>query len=293
MAKNNTELATKLEGKANGHGKPLTVAEQVRHALDKMKDQVALALPKHLTPDRLLRIALTTIRTNPKLLECSIESLLAAVMQSAQLGLEPNLLGQCYFVPYWNKRKNCNEVQFQIGYQGLIALARRSGMLVSIAASPIYENDKFKWVRGFDERLEHEPAMTHSGKAVAYYAYAILKDGGRQADLMTAEKVEDIRQRSKAKDSGPWVTDYEEMAKKTVLRRLCKLLPLSVEVMSTIKVDEEKEFASATAIELSPQQLGTSEQSLLPEPEAELTIDVTAQQEAASEPIHDENGEVI
>lgn len=252
MAKNIQDLKAKAQA-VNGNGstevavaesKPKTVAQQVHEALDKLKPQLAVALPKHITADRLARIALTTIRTTPALMECSIESLLASIMQAAQLGLEPGLLGQCYLVPYWNSKKGMKEAQFIIGYKGLLSLARRSGDIASIAAEAIYSNDTFKYRKGFEEVLEHEPNFKDRGELIAFYAYATTKDGGRYATVMTKQDIEKIRTRSKAKDNGPWVTDYEEMGKKTALRRLTKYLPMSVEISETVRKDEQLEFGN-------------------------------------------------
>lgn len=180
-------------------------------------NEIRTALPKHLTAERLARIALTTIRTNPKLLECSLPSLLAAIMQSAQLGLEPGLLGHAYFVPFRNNKTGQSEIQFIIGYKGLIDLARRSGDIVTIASGAIYANDKFHYKKGYDEVLEHEPNFQNRGELIGVYAYATTKDGGRYGDVMTLEEVNKIKARSKAKDFGPWVSDFEEMAKKPCL----------------------------------------------------------------------------
>lgn len=264
MATNSSELMAKMEApKANGNGKALSVADQVAQYLSRseVKQQLAMAVPKHFTGDRLARIALTTIRTTPQLLECTVPSLVAATMQAAQLGLEPGLLGHCYFVPF-NKNiapkgqppKWIKEVQFIAGYKGLIDLARRTGSIVTVAAEAIYSNDKFVYRKGFEEVLEHEPNFDNRGECIGFYAYATTKDGGRYASVMTMGDVEKIRQRSKAKDSGPWVTDFEEMGKKTVLRRLCKYLPMSIEIAQTIRADEEREYGDlpvGSSIELN------------------------------------------
>ena len=244
----------------NGAEKPLTVADQVGAylATEAMRRQIATALPKHLTPERLSRIALTTIRTTPKLMECTIESLLGAIMQAAQLGLEPGILGHCYFVPF-NKNiapkgapaKWVKEVTFIIGYRGLIDLARRSGQITTIASYPIYSKDKFECVYGFEQKLFHEPSFEDRGELIGFYSYAITKDGGKFADVMSLDEVKRIRDRSKSKDNGPWVTDFEEMGRKTVLRRMSKYLPMAIEWQTLAREDEEKEFGDATAIELN------------------------------------------
>lgn len=250
MARTN-EVLEKVVAKSNGEaGKPLTLGDQLKVYLSKpeVMNEIRTALPKHLTAERLARIALTTIRTNPKLLECSLPSLLAAIMQSAQLGLEPGLLGHAYFVPFRNNKTGQSEIQFIIGYKGLIDLARRSGDIVTIASGAIYANDKFHYKKGYEEVLEHEPNFQNRGELIGVYAYATTKDGGRYGDVMTLEEVNRIKARSKAKDFGPWVTDFEEMAKKTVLRRLAKYLPLSIEINTKILEDEQKEFSDATEI---------------------------------------------
>ena len=258
MAKDNQQLLAKM----NGNGateKPVTVADQVGAYLntEAMRRQIATALPKHLTPERLSRIALTTIRTTPALTQCTIESLLGAIMQAAQLGLEPGILGHCYFVPF-NKNAGTKsnphwvkEVTFIIGYRGLIDLARRSGQITTIASYPIYSKDKFECVYGFEQKLFHEPSFGDRGELIGFYSYAITKDGGKFADVMSLDEVKKIRDRSKSKDNGPWVTDFEEMGRKTVLRRMCKYLPMSVEWQTLTREDEEKEFGDATAIELN------------------------------------------
>lgn len=285
MAKNNNELLAKVEQKQNGGGKPLSVVEQVGAYLsnDKVKKEIALALPRHITADRLSRVALTTIKNTPTLLECSVASLMSAVMQSAQLGLEPGVLGHVYFVPFFNKNKGCKEVQFILGYKGLIELARRSKEIISISASEIYSNDTFEYKKGFEETLNHIPNFLDRGELIGFYAYAITKDGGRIAEVMTKADVEKIRNRSQAARSGfsPWSTDYEMMGRKTVIKRLCKYLPLSIEVQEKIQFDEDKEFKDATSIELNlgEQKLATSIDWTQAKQEAEQIEKVQASEE--------------
>lgn len=260
MAKNNQELITKMgNGNGNGEHKPLTIGDQVATYLKRPEviADIRNALPSHLTPERLGRICLTTIRTTPQLMECTLPSLIAAIMQSAQLGLEPGILGHAYFVPFNKKVKGpagekwVKEVQFIIGYKGLLDLARRAGGIVSIGAGAIYSGDKFIYRKGFNEVLEHEPNFQDRGELAGFYAYATTSDGGRYADVMTLTEVNKIRDRSKAKDSGPWVTDFEEMGKKTVLRRMCKYLPMSVEDATKIREDEEREFSEKPSFQIS------------------------------------------
>lgn len=266
MAKNNTELAKAIEAKNGNHlptEKPETPADSIGRYLQRpdVIAQIGSAVPKHITPERLARVALTTIRTNPTLLECTIPSLMAVIMQGAQLGLEFGPLGHAYAVPFNRKIKGKNgepdrwvrDVQFIIGYKGLLALARRSGEIKEIAAHPIYEHDKFQVRYGFESTLEHTPNFENRGKLIGFYAYAMTTDGGRYCDVMTIEEVNAIKGRSEAgkKDYGPWVSDYEQMGRKTVLRRLCKFLPLTIEAAEAVADDDVRQFGDATAIELN------------------------------------------
>lgn len=203
-----------------------------------IKKQLQRAIPKHLTVDRLLRTSMTAIRTNPKLLQCTQQSLLACVMGCAALGLEPEpFLGQAYLVPYKRNFKDANgkwhsqmEAQLIPGYRGYISLARRTGEVQSVSAQVVYENDRFDLKFGLHETLDHEPAEGDRGAVKGAYVIFRYKDGSYSFDYMSRADIDKIRERSKAKESGPWVTDYEEMAKKTVIRRHVKLAPLSVEL---------------------------------------------------------------
>jgi len=194
-------------------------------------------------------VVLTTVQQNPKLLDCTQESFLGAIMQCAQLGLQPDgLIGSAYIIPYGKV------ATLLIGYKGLVDLARRSGQISTIYAVPVHENDDFKYQLGTDPGISHIPAETDAGKFTHVYAVAKLKDGGLQFEVMTKEQVEKIRARSKAKDSGPWQTDYEEMAKKTVLRRLCKLLPTSTEdnrLQKAVSLDELAEIGKPQPIDIT------------------------------------------
>ena len=249
MTKNQRDLGTALANRANGNGNggvPATnPANTIAAYLKKMEGEIARALPKHISPERMTRIALTTIRTNPQLLQCSIPSLLAAVMQASQLGLEPGLIGHCYFVPFNNTKTGQKEVQFIIGYKGMIDLARRSGNIKSISAHEVYENDLIDLVYGLEEKLTHVPwfmrkdqKFESGGKIIGAYMIAKFNDGGHYIHYMPIEEIEAHRKRSKAANNGPWVTDYVEMCKKTVVRAGWKWLPISIEIANTIHKDE-------------------------------------------------------
>lgn len=216
---------------------------EIQTLLNKMKDEFRKVLPETIKPDRLIRIALTEMRMNPRLFDASKESLLGALMVSAQLGLEPGTLGYCYLVPYQNKKTGQLEIQFQLGYKGILELVRRSGQVENIEARVVYEKDKFDFEYGLTPKLVHKPALKERGKPVAVYAIARFKSGATAFDIMSVDEIESIRKRSKSPDYGPWQTDWEAMAKKVIIKRLCKYLPLSVEVQKGLAVDETTKVA--------------------------------------------------
>lgn len=205
--------------------------ENVKALLEKAAPSIAAVLPKHLTVERLTKVALSATARTPALLACSPHSLVRAVMQGAELGLEVGgLLGEAYLVPFKDT------IQLIVGYRGLVKLARQSGALTSIEAYTVHARDVFELEYGLEPKLVHKPFLTGDrGDVVAVYAIARFKDGGRQVDVMTAAEVEAVRDRSAAAKSGPWVTDYAEMSKKTVVRRLCKYLPLSPELARALE----------------------------------------------------------
>jgi recombination protein RecT len=225
--------------------------QTLKAMLERMKPALAAVLPKHVTADRMLKVVLSATARQPKLLECSATSIVRSVMQAGELGLEVGgLLGEAYLVPYNNKVEDENgrtrwEKQAQCipGYKGLIKLARQSGQIASIIAVVVYSEDKFR-VLPAEDRIEHEPDLLGEREdedIVAVYAIARFREGGQQIDYMTLAEVNKIRARSKSSESGPWVTDFAEMARKTVVRRLCKYLPLSAELAQAIELDNEHE----------------------------------------------------
>ena len=216
----------------------------VRNLLEKCKSQIAMALPKHMTPDRMMRVAMTEIQKTPALLDCSPVSLVAAVIQASQLGLEIGVLGQAYLVPFKGS------VTLIPGYRGLVQLARRSGEIVSIEARIVHAKDLFSVAYGLTPDLTHKPWMPTPdekvtkegpGPVLCAYACARFKDGGYQFEVMSLRELDAIKNRSKAVSSGPWVTDTEEMYRKTVTRRLCKWLPASIELARALELDNNAE----------------------------------------------------
>jgi recombination protein RecT len=218
----------------------------VAQFFDANKNALAAVLPKHMTPDRMMKIALQAIRSVPQLLECTTESLFGAVVQCAQLGLEPNTtLGQAYLIPFRNKRENRTDVQMIIGYKGLIDLARRSGQIISIAAHAVRENDEFEFAYGLTEKLSHRPAMRDRGEIIAFYAVAQLVGGGHAYEVMSREDVDSIKANSQSRGQwGPWKDHYEEMGRKTAIRRLSKYLPLSIEFSTAVSIDSKSDTDS-------------------------------------------------
>ena len=213
--------------------KPKTLAQFIEH----MKPEIQRALPKHMDADRIARIALTTLRSNPKLQSCDGRSFLAALMQSSQLGLEPNTpLGEAYIIPYGK------EASFQVGYKGLLSLAHRTGEYRTIYAMEVYENDQFKYGYGLDPFLVHMPDDDPEGEPIAYYAVYHLVNGGKEFRVWTTAKVKKhAMQYSQAFQKGwtsPWKTDFDSMAKKTVLKDLLKFAPKSIEFARAISMDE-------------------------------------------------------
>ena len=224
--------------------RPMNPYQNIQDLFKRMAPEIEKVLPKHIKSDHLLRVALTEIRKNPKLLECSSQSLLGALMLAAQLGLEPGILGHAYLIPYYNSKTRSTEVQFQIGYKGYIDLVRRSGELQTLDVHEVCRNDEFEYEYGLTPKLMHRPALENRGDPYCYYAIAKLKDGGFSYLVMSIQDVEKFRKRSKSPDSGPWVTDYDAMAKKTVIKQLAKYLPLSTEIQTQIMQDEvtKKEY---------------------------------------------------
>lgn len=227
------------------------MAEQQKTAVDKpkksvqdlikqMMPEIRKALPATITPERFTRIVLSAISVTPQLANCTPKSLLGAMMTAAQLGMEVNTpLGQAYLIPF--KNKGVDEVQFQLGYKGLIDLAYRSGEVQSIQAQTVYENDEFEYSYGLEPTLKHKPAMSDRGAPIAYYAIFRTKTGGYGFEVMSMADVLAHRDAfSKAANRGfsPWSTNFSEMAKKTVLKRVLKYAPLSTDMMRSLSADE-------------------------------------------------------
>lgn len=216
------------------------------------REAFAQVAPKHFSVDRLVKLAQASLSRTPKLAQCTPESVLVQLMRCAELGLEPNSpLGGIHLVPFDNRKTNRTECQGIIDYRALVALARRSDQISAIAARVVYANDQFDPYE--DEKGIHftfKQAAGDRGEMREVFAYATLKSGEVQFERMSKADIDRIRGRSRASSSGPWVTDFDEMAKKTVLRRLCKLLPLTTEAAAVLAEEEASE--AEVAVELLP-----------------------------------------
>lgn len=224
-----------------------------------MEGEIAKALPSVMTPERFTRMTLSAISTNPKLASCTPASFLGAMMNAAQLGLEPNTpLGQAYILPYQNK--GTLEAQFQIGYKGLIDLAYRSGEVELVQAHIVYANDKFEVQLGLEPKLVHVPADKDRGEAIKVYAMFKTKSGGYGFEVMSMDAVRlHAEKYSKAYKSGysPWTTNFEEMAKKTVLKKCLKYAPLKSDFVRQVtqdgsvktEIDEDMSFVPDNVFE--------------------------------------------
>lgn len=226
-------------------------AGTVKAFFESNKRAMASVLPKHVSVDRMLRIALGALRTTPALTNATVESLMSATMVCAQLGLEPNtVLGHAYLIPFNNKREKRTDVQIIIGYKGLIDLARRSGQIVSIAAHAVRERDDFVYAYGLDEKLHHIPAIGDRGEIIAFYAVAHLTGGGHAFEVMSRSDVDAIMRKTQSKGAyGPWKDHYEEMGRKTAIRRLSKYLPLSIEFSTAAALDGMAEAGESQNLE--------------------------------------------
>ena len=240
-----------------------------------MEGEIKKALPSVITPERFTRMILSAVSTNPALGSCTPQSFLGAMMSAAQLGLEPNTpLGQAYILPY--KNKGILEAQFQLGYKGLIDLAYRSGEVELVQAHVVYENDKFEWEYGLEPKLTHIPASKNRGEAVQVYAMFKTKSGGYGFEVMSMEDVKIHAEKySKAYSSAfsPWKTNFEEMAKKTVLKKCLKYAPLKSDFVRAVVQD------GSVKNEISDDMYEVSDVAI----DAEYT-----ETEASSEEINDE-----
>lgn len=263
--------------------------KDIRSVLEGMKGQFGLALPKFLTPERFTRVALTCVNKNPKLLTCTRESLLACLMDCAMLGIEPDGR-RAHLIPYGDK---CTLI---IDYKGIAELVRRSGEVSTLHCGVVYPGDEFDYMFGTGQFLKHKPNLQRddpNAKPFCVYSYIKLKTGNEDFDIMSIADVDRVRKRSRSGGSGPWVTDYDEMAKKTVFRRHSKWLPLSPELRDKLEKDDEpmteqERFAAARPVASSDVKFGDAlpiEAELTSEPEPEQTPEPEAPKQRKTKPM--------
>lgn len=232
------DLTSKLQGQPSAAvGADFNAV--MRAEMAKAFKAIKSVVPSHVTPERMARIALTTISRTPQLAECTPASIIGAVMNCAVMGLEPNLVGHAYIVPFWNNAIKRKEAAFVIGYKGLLELVRRTGDVSNIYAHEVCEKDAFDYCYGLKKDLFHKPAEGERGEVTHYYACYHLRDGASDFIVMTKRDVEQHRDKySKAKAAGPWLENFDEMGKKTCIRKLVKYMPIAIEIQEHIATDE-------------------------------------------------------
>lgn len=242
---------------------------------DAFKERIMNALPKHLAPDRMIAVALTCINKTPKLAQCDQGSFFQAMLNLSQLGLEPDGR-RAHLIPYGD------QVQLIIDYKGLVELAMRSGQVSNIHADVVCENDVFEYDMG-DIKQHKIDFKKDRGAMYAAYSICTFRDGTRKCEVMSKDEVDKIRSRSRAGKAGPWVTDFNEMAKKTAFRRLSKWLPLSPEVRDAFEKDDDVPRDITGSIK-SASPLARIE---LPE-ERETVVDIQPESAPVTEPVNHE-----
>ena len=258
----------------------------VGNLLRKQHEQIARALPGKggCTADRYLRVALTTINKNPKLGQCTPASLAACLMDCASLGIEPDGR-RAHLIPFEDKKNNRTLCQLIVDYKGLVELVRRSGDVIDVQADVVCANDTFDYQQGSDKYLHHKIPLTGTrGDIIAAYSFVKLKNGEESFEIMRKEEVDAVRKRSRAGNSGPWVTDYSEMAKKTVFRRHSKWLPFSAEMRDAIEKDDDQYELEQRFNAAKPARVVTerpkmfAKQEALPEPDERADEEMPAEE---------------
>ena len=247
------DLKTALAEKAAGNDVKLTKNMKIDDMIKKMSPEIKKALPSFFTPERFTRMALSTLNNNVKLRDCSPVTVLAAMMNAAQLGLEPNTpLGQAYLIPYRNHGKM--ECQFQIGYKGLIDLAYRNENIQTVQAQCVYENDEFEYELGLEPKLIHKPALTDRGNLILVYALWKSQNGGYGFEVMSKDDIDAHARRysqSFNSSSSPWKSNYEEMAKKTVIKKCLKYAPLKSDSEAAKSLASDNTIKSSISVDMS------------------------------------------
>lgn len=231
----------------------------LRATMGKIKGEIDAALPQkmreYMSPERMCRLAMTSIRTSQNLWKCDDVSIIAGIVLAAQHGLEIDMRGQAWLIPRYSTKRERYEANFQIGYQGLLTLARRSGVIEKIEARVVYENDSFSYQFGTDPSIEHQPTrLDDPGELAACYAIAWLRGGAQQFEVLEKRDIEKVKSTVKLtyddgnKTDSPWNTWEEQMWRKTAAIRLAKWLPSSIDDKNE---DALKKFVSLDDIEMA------------------------------------------
>lgn len=286
--------------RAKAQAAAVSAAGSLEALLARMAPEVARAVPSHCKPDRMMRIFLTALRTVPHLATCEPKSFLAAIVQAAQLGLEPNTpLGHAYLIPRRNRKlaaasrgKFERECTLLIGYKGHLDLAYRSGDVAQIQADVVKAGDFFEFEKGLSPILRHKPGdAPDRSKREVLYAYCIVRlvSGVSFFEVLPRAEIEARRARSSSPNDGPWVTDYEAMAKKSAWLALQNWVPKASEGSARMAVaaNVDDSARSITAV-ADPEVLGILQRSgfeIEEIPEEEPVEQAAAQQPAAAEPV--------
>lgn len=243
---------------------PNASPNDLRATIQKMESEFLSALPPQIDVNKFVRTLMTTVQMNPELLEADRKSLLSSCMKAAQDGLL--LDGREAALVTYNTRDRAGNftklAQYMPMVGGILKKVRQSGELLTLSANVAHEHDEFVYELGDEERIVHRPLMRgERGLPIAAYAIAKTKDGGIYRDVMTFDEIQNTRSRSRAKDKGPWVTDWSEMAKKTVIRRLAKRLPMSTDLETTLRRDDDLMDYDTPAAPPAPAALPRTAQS--------------------------------
>jgi recombination protein RecT len=258
----------------------VTVIDQVRHQLTAMQPQFAAALPKHVDPARFVRVVMTALQMTPALLDADRRTLFASAMRASQMGLLPD--GREGAIVTFK-----NQAQFMPMVAGIMKMVRNSGEISTWSVQAVYENDAFDFCLGDDEHISHKPSLSSRGKIIAVYSIVTMKDGEKSREVMSIEDVNAIRARSRSGNSGPWQSDFAEMAKKTVVRRHSKRLPMSTDLDDVLRADDEL---------FMPNEQAAPAAQAAPAPEAEKPkrpsrLQKVAEQAPVEQPTyHDDDG---
>jgi len=219
----------------------------LRQNLQAMAPELKAALPAHVTVEKFTRVAQTAIQNNPDLLNVDRKSLFGAIVRLAQDGLLPD--GREGAIVKFG-----TQAQAMPMIAGVLKKIRQSGDVAKISSQVVYENDHFVVKYGFDEDVEHIPPSLDKprGKPIGAYATAVLNDGSQLLEVMSLEQIEKVRNVSRAKGAGPWVQWWDEMARKTVMRRLSKRLPMSTDLEEEVFQRDETMAVEPRVIEQQP-----------------------------------------